>query len=216
MLPAEVGFPRVYVEDIHITHFWKISAGWFPRKGLRSAAPGSAFSAEQSTGLRTLRKIESFVGFTNVRTVSASKEHYLWSAYVINDLLTPFYLLAPTVSWPPPTCLRRNLSTPRWGVIANMALGKGVAANEALCENIFVLLVSVLNSIPVFVVGKPGSSKSLAVSVLLANLRGRGSANPFLRTFPAVEAFFHQCSPQSTSQGILEVGNDCKNALPFL
>lgn len=96
-----------------------------------------------------------------------------------------------------------------------MALGKGVAANEALCENIFVLLVSVLNSIPVFVVGKPGSSKSLAVSVLLANLRGRGSANPFLRTFPAVEAFFHQCSPQSTSQGILEVGNDCKNALPF-
>lgn len=86
----------------------------------------------------------------------------------------------------------------------SMDLGNGVAANEALLENIFVLLVSVLNSIPIFVVGKPGSSKSLAVSILLANLRGKTSTNPFLRSFPALESFFHQCSPQSTSQGILQ------------
>lgn len=88
-----------------------------------------------------------------------------------------------------------------------MNLGRGVAANEALCENLFVLLVSVLNSIPVFVVGKPGSSKSLAVSVLVANLKGLASETPFLRTFPAVEVFFHQCSPQSTSQGIIQVNS---------
>lgn len=86
-----------------------------------------------------------------------------------------------------------------------MDLGKGIAANEALCENLFMLLVSVLNSIPVFVVGNPGSSKSLAVSILQANLKGRASSNDFLRSFPAVALFFHQCSPQSTSQGILQV-----------
>lgn len=68
-----------------------------------------------------------------------------------------------------------------------------------------MLLVSVLNSIPVFVVGNPGSSKSLAVSILQANLKGRASSNDFLRSFPAVALFFHQCSPQSTSQGILQV-----------
>lgn len=89
-----------------------------------------------------------------------------------------------------------------------MELGRGIAQNEALCENLFVLLVSVLNSIPVFVVGKPGSSKSLAVSVLRANLRGRASKSAFLQTLPAVEVFFHQCSPQSTSQGILQVSGD--------
>lgn len=90
---------------------------------------------------------------------------------------------------------------------ASMKLRIGLALNEALCENLFVLLVSVLNSIPVFVVGKPGSSKSLAVSILRANLNGRASATAFLRTFPAVEVFFHQCSPQSTSQGILQASS---------
>lgn len=97
-----------------------------------------------------------------------------------------------------------------------MVLGKGVASNEALRENLFVLLVSVLNSIPVFVVGKPGSSKSLALGVLLANLRGTSSATEFLRSFPAVEAFFHQCSPQSTSEGILQVSSRLTTPLPFV
>lgn len=86
-----------------------------------------------------------------------------------------------------------------------MDLGKGIARNEALCENLFILLISMLNSIPVFVVGNPGSSKSLAVSILKANLKGRASSNEFLRSFPAVAMFFHQCSPQSTSKGILQV-----------
>lgn len=98
-------------------------------------------------------------------------------------------------SYPPP--IRR--------IPENMDLGRGVALNEALCENLFILLVSVLNSISVFVVGKPGSSKSLAVNILVRSLKGRESSSPFLRSFPAVEVFSHQCSPQSTSQGILQV-----------
>ncbi|CAN0062103.1 unnamed protein product, partial [Sphacelaria rigidula] len=88
-----------------------------------------------------------------------------------------------------------------------MDLGRGVARNEALCENLFVLLVSVLNSFSVFVVGKPGSSKSLAVTILVRSLKGRESSNAFLRSFPAVEMFSHQCSPQSTSHGILQTFN---------
>jgi hypothetical protein len=48
----------------------------------------------------------------------------------------------------------------------HLDVGRGIAHNEALCENLFMLLVAVLNSISIFVVGKPGSSKSLVRTLL--------------------------------------------------
>jgi hypothetical protein len=38
--------------------------------------------------------------------------------------------------------------------------------NGALLENVFVLMVCILNRIPVFLVGKPGSSKSLSMKLI--------------------------------------------------
>ena len=83
-----------------------------------------------------------------------------------------------------------------------MNLGEGIALNEALCENLFMMLVSVLNQIPIFVIGKPGSSKSLAMELIQSNLQGDASANEFLQSLPAVAVFSYQCSPLSTSAGI--------------
>jgi hypothetical protein len=37
-----------------------------------------------------------------------------------------------------------------------MELPEGIAQNSALLENVFVVMVCILNKIPVFVVGKPG------------------------------------------------------------
>lgn len=79
---------------------------------------------------------------------------------------------------------------------------QGIALNEALLENLFMILVSVLNKIPIFVIGKPGSSKSLAMNLIQSNLNGDASDTKFLRSLPAVEVFSYQCSPLSTSQGI--------------
>eukprot|EP00397_Hematodinium_sp_SG-2012_P000023 GEMP01000023.1.p1 GENE.GEMP01000023.1~~GEMP01000023.1.p1 ORF type:complete len:4845 (-),score=1374.35 GEMP01000023.1:551-15064(-) len=86
--------------------------------------------------------------------------------------------------------------------VSEMNLGEGVALNEALRENLFMLLVSVMNQIPVFLVGKPGCSKSLAMELLQSNLNGEASERPFLKLFPAVEVFPFQCSPLSTAAGI--------------
>lgn len=80
-------------------------------------------------------------------------------------------------------------------------LGSGIALNEALCENIFMILVCILNTIPIFVVGKPGSSKSLSMELISSNLNGKMSDVPFFQEYPAVEVFSYQCSPLSTSQG---------------
>lgn len=86
--------------------------------------------------------------------------------------------------------------------VSVMNLGEGIALNEALCENLFMILCSILNQIPIFVIGKPGSSKSLAMGLVQSNLNGDASDHPFLKTLPAVEVFSYQCSPLSTSQGI--------------
>ena len=86
--------------------------------------------------------------------------------------------------------------------VSNMKFPKGIALNEALCENVFMILVSVLNQIPIFIIGKPGTSKSLAVELIQTNLQGKASENDFLRALPAVQTFSYQCSPLSTSEGI--------------
>ncbi len=65
-----------------------------------------------------------------------------------------------------------------------------------------MILVCILNKIPIFVVGKPGSSKSLAMELLTNNLNGKASESQFFRELPAIEVFSYQCSPLSDSQGI--------------
>ena len=99
-------------------------------------------------------------------------------------------------------CFDEVLRRVQTSFVSNMNLEEGIALNEALLENLFMMLVSVLNRIPIFVIGKPGSSKSLAMGLIQSNLNGDASDNRFLRSLPAVEVFSYQCSPLSTSAGI--------------
>jgi hypothetical protein len=55
----------------------------------------------------------------------------------------------------------------------------------------------VLNLLPLFIVGKPGTSKTLTMQVLSNNLQGNRSPNAFFRDFPAIHIFPYQCSPMS-------------------
>ena len=50
-----------------------------------------------------------------------------------------------------------------------------IAQNMALKENIFMMILSIENRIPLFLIGKPGSSKSLAKSMVTNALRGQKS-----------------------------------------
>ena len=86
-----------------------------------------------------------------------------------------------------------------------MELPPGTARNAALRENVFVMLVCILNRIPIFVVGKPGCSKSLSIQLIRSNLRGRDSGDPFFRELPQLYVVSYQGSESSTSEGILKV-----------
>ena len=92
-----------------------------------------------------------------------------------------------------------------------MQLQDGTAKNEALRENVFVILVSILNRIPVFVVGKPGCSKSLSMQLIRSNLRGQDSKETYFKTLPSLYVVSFQGSESSTSEGIIKVFDKAKN-----
>lgn len=90
-------------------------------------------------------------------------------------------------------------------ILKRMELPPGTARNAALQENVFVILVCLLNKIPVFLVGKPGCSKSLSMQVIRSNLRGKDSKNIFFKSLPQLYCVSFQGSESSTSDGIQKV-----------
>ena len=56
-------------------------------------------------------------------------------------------------------------------LLDNMLLGANIARNAALRENVFMMTICLELKIPLFLVGKPGSSKSLAKSIVTDSLK---------------------------------------------
>ncbi|KAJ8319134.1 hypothetical protein KUTeg_004225, partial [Tegillarca granosa] len=95
-------------------------------------------------------------------------------------------------------------------IIDRMELPEGTAKNTALQENVFVILVCILNRIPVFLVGKPGCSKSLSMQLIRSNLRGKDSRDNFFQSLPQLYCVSFQGSESSTSDGIIKVFDKAK------
>jgi len=87
-----------------------------------------------------------------------------------------------------------------------MTIPNGISLNNALRENIFVIIVSMLNFIPCFIIGKSGSSKSLAMEVVKSNLSRRGTSKEkrMLNSLPSIELFVYSCSRLSTPEGLVQ------------
>ena len=71
-------------------------------------------------------------------------------------------------------------------LLDNMKLGPNIARNAALRENVFMMAICIELRIPLFLVGKPGSSKSLAKSIIADSMLGRVSDKELIREFKEV------------------------------
>ena len=91
-----------------------------------------------------------------------------------------------------------------------MRLGENIAKNAALRENVFMMAVCVELRIPLFIVGKPGSSKSLAKSIVQESMKGKSSRNRLMKHFKEVDVFSYQCSQLSTSESVIDVFTTAK------
>jgi hypothetical protein len=66
--------------------------------------------------------------------------------------------------------------------ICRMELTSDYAVNQALKENIFAIIPCIINKIAIFICGKPGCSKSLAITLIFSNLRGPKSVDCYFKT----------------------------------
>ena len=58
-----------------------------------------------------------------------------------------------------------------------VSLDKGIAKNRALLENLFSIFVCLNTKIPLFIIGKPGCSKSLSSQLIFKSMIGKNSSN---------------------------------------
>ena len=97
-------------------------------------------------------------------------------------------------------------------ILDEMIVSPNIARNAALRENVFMMFVCIELKIPLFVIGKPGSSKSLAKSIISNSMQGiRCPDGSILQNFKQIQIMSYQCSQLSTADGIIGIFNTCRN-----
>ena len=87
-------------------------------------------------------------------------------------------------------------------LISQLCIPDGIAKTKTLKENLFATIVCGCTKVPLIVVGKPGTSKTLSFNLAVDNLKGGYSHNDILKNvnlFPALDPLIYQCSKQTTS-----------------
>ncbi|XP_077968820.1 E3 ubiquitin-protein ligase rnf213-alpha-like [Styela clava] len=86
---------------------------------------------------------------------------------------------------------------------------ENISYNQALMENFFMMVVCVDLRIPLFVIGKPGSSKSLAKTLVSNCMRGRFSDSKLFVGLKQANLMSYQCSALSDAAGIIHTFEQC-------
>ena len=60
-------------------------------------------------------------------------------------------------------------------LLDQIELDKGIGKNQLLKENLFLLFLAVVTKMPLIIVGKPGTGKSLSVQLIYNTMRGKYS-----------------------------------------
>jgi len=79
-------------------------------------------------------------------------------------------------------------------ILDNVKLEKNIAKNQALKENVFMMVICIELRIPLFLIGKPGSSKSLARTIVANSMDGLSTRNELFKTFKSVSFFKRKTS----------------------
>ncbi|XP_067860144.1 E3 ubiquitin-protein ligase rnf213-alpha-like isoform X2 [Heptranchias perlo] len=108
-----------------------------------------------------------------------------------------------------PTEIQTQIVNCQDRVLASMKTRETVAKNEALKENVFLMVICIELRIPLFLVGKPGSSKSLAKTVVLDAMQGQSAHCELFKKLKQVHMVSFQCSPHSTPEGIINTFKQC-------
>ena len=90
-------------------------------------------------------------------------------------------------------------------------LEKGVGKNELLKENLFLLFLAVVTKIPVIIVGKPGTGKSLSAQLIYNSMKGEYSKNEFFKKYSPIIQIYFQGSKSTRPEDVTELFNKAEN-----
>ncbi|KAK9530838.1 hypothetical protein VZT92_012317 [Zoarces viviparus] len=123
------------------------------------------------------------------------------------------YLSVICQYFPDPLCypiaLQEEISSCQDFFLQNIQTRATIAKNVALKENVFLMVVCIELRIPLFLVGKPGSSKSLAKTVVADAMQGQNSHCELFKKLKQVHMVSFQCSPHSSPEGIIGTFKNC-------
>ena len=77
------------------------------------------------------------------------------------------------------------------------------------------MFFAINTKIPIFIVGKPGYSKSLSFQLINKSMKGVASNNNLFRSLPNLMIFPFQGSLTSTSKGVISVFDRANKSLIF-
>ena len=100
-------------------------------------------------------------------------------------------------------------------LLDKIELKNGIGKNDLLKENVFLMFVAVTTKIPLIIVGKPGTGKSLSSQLIYNSMRGEYSKDPFFREFPQIILSYFQGSKSTKPEDIEKLFEIAENKLKF-
>ncbi|PKU43384.1 hypothetical protein llap_6310 [Limosa lapponica baueri] len=109
----------------------------------------------------------------------------------------------------PASLLQQEIELCQEVFLDNVSVPEATARNDALKENIFMIVVCMDLRVPLFLVGKPGSSKSLSKTIAVDAMEGRRSEKWLFKRCKEIQLVSFQCSPHSKPEGIISTFRQC-------
>ena len=90
-------------------------------------------------------------------------------------------------------------------ILQNINLNKGIGKNKSLKENIFLLFTALVTNIPLIIIGKPGSSKTLSAQLIYKEMEGKYSKKEFFKLYPSIIQTYFQGSDSTKPKDVDDI-----------
>ena len=87
-------------------------------------------------------------------------------------------------------------------ILDRINLTDGIGKNNLLKENVFLLFVSIFTEIPLIIIGKPGTGKTLSTQLIIKSLKGKNSTDDFFKKYPQIIQTYFQGSESTNPEDI--------------